>query len=101
MTLSCPSALAALTRASMPPADSALVAVFQSVSPSEPAVAELVAEHPARGTIAAAARATPARVRLCCTGCAFRVLRVLREFGPGFGFWMIVDAPGFRPVLRW
>ncbi|GGL01567.1 hypothetical protein GCM10009769_19620 [Curtobacterium luteum] len=33
----------------------------------------LVAEQPARVTIAAAARAMPARVRLCCTGCAFRV----------------------------
>ena len=33
----------------------------------------LVAEQPARVTMAAAARAMPARVRLCCTGCAFRV----------------------------
>ena len=67
MTFSCPSALAAFTRASMPPAPWALVAVFQFASLLL-VEAELVAEQPARVTTAAAARASPVRVRLYCTG---------------------------------
>ncbi|GAA3331627.1 hypothetical protein GCM10017712_09550 [Curtobacterium citreum] len=68
----------------------------------------LVAEQPARVTTAAAARARPARVRVCCTGCAFRVLwggvlrvRFGRAGGGGAAFWTIVDGAGFRAVLRW
>jgi len=97
----------------MPPALSALVAVFQSASPPLPVDAELVAEQPARVTTAAAARARPARVRLYCTGrclsggvrcdvlwCAAVAFGAAAGAVFGVAFGMIVDAAGFAFVLR-
>ena len=90
MTFNCPSALAAATRASMPPRSAALVAVFAFMAPVELA-GVLAPAQAVREIATAAAMATPDKKRF--------VIKVSSSVQSGqFALWDELSNTRFWPV---